>query len=292
MRVIGSMMMLAALGLAGGAHAGEPRILSAYFGIDDLPISDNAAPRGQRCQVDGDLDGLPIVLSHEVDQDTLEPAHLSVVTQSGARLTPVCAMMAPAQEENEDRTILMLGEFGTAESDPPVRVEIVGPIMTEADGAQGAVSLQGLASPAVTDVADGPFLVFAEVMPAAEWEVSDTSDGPDCPADTTAQILRLTWAGGITQEATEPGLYPPGRGDELGPEQYARIHVVLAGPDGSERMANPFYIGDRSDGDNNNDLCLDDAGTPLRVRVEAGTVTDPGNDWNPETEITVSGAGR
>ena len=38
--------------------------------------------------------------------------------------------MAPANENGENRTVLLLGEFGTAVSNPPVEVRIVGDLFT------------------------------------------------------------------------------------------------------------------------------------------------------------------
>ena len=34
--------------------------------------------------------------------------------------------MAPANENGENRTVLLLGEFGTARTNPPVEVRVVG----------------------------------------------------------------------------------------------------------------------------------------------------------------------
>ena len=51
----------------------------------------------------------------------------------------------------------------------------------------------------------------------------------------------------------------------------------------------PFAIGDLGDGDNNHELCLDRSGLPQRVDFPAGLLTDPREDLNPDTSITITG---
>ena len=42
----------------------------------------------------------------------------------------MCAVLAPANENGENRTVLLLGEFGTAVTNPPVEVRVVGDLFT------------------------------------------------------------------------------------------------------------------------------------------------------------------
>lgn len=60
------------------------RILSAFFGLD------NALPRGANnlCPGAAGQDGMPVVLSHTVDPDTLQPEDFRVFTRSGSERTP------------------------------------------------------------------------------------------------------------------------------------------------------------------------------------------------------------
>ena len=44
----------------------------------------------------------------------------------------------------------------------------------------------------------------------------------------------------------------------------------------------------KSVGDNNHELCLDVTGTPQSVYFPAGHLTDPREDLNPETMITIT----
>lgn len=271
----------------GDAKAGPgPRILSAYFGLDDSTPPKNHFYTGKCTKADGALDGMPLVITHEIDEASMSPDDFSVITKSGRRLTPICARLAPAAEENEDRTILLLGEFGSRAVDPPSHVEIVGDVMTEPEGSEGpADNLRGLKSPTPAPYEGGPTIVFAELAEGQELELSEGPGGVNCPVGATRAVVRIFWDGGVTQVARDPNAWPIGRGDELGPEQYDGLYVTMRRTDGSLMIAHPFYIGDRADGDNVSDLCLNVIGEPVSVRADAHIVTDPNNDWNPASEI-------
>ena len=43
---------------------------------------------------------------------------------------PICVFLAPANENGENRTVLLIGEFGTAINNPPVEIRIVGDLFT------------------------------------------------------------------------------------------------------------------------------------------------------------------
>ncbi|MCG8672749.1 MAG: hypothetical protein MI867_25335 [Pseudomonadales bacterium] len=266
-----------------------PQILSAYFGIDEVPVprSMQGILLGLVCGERFKLDGMPMVINHEIDQRTLHPLgkDLQVVTQSGKTLRPRCSVLLPANDEDEDRTILMLGELGDKD-DPPIEVRVVGSILTEPTSHGEQYDLNGLVSPLPITLEEGPSLVLAEPVPLASIEASN--DGRDCPIDSTQQIIRLIWDGGITQFNNNPANWPPGAGEELAENEYKRIWVTVENTAGEQREINPFYIGDRDDGDNNNELCLNTEDTAISVRVEANTVTDPDNDFNAETSVVVS----
>ncbi len=62
---------------------------------------------------------------------------------------------------------------------------------------------------------------------------------------------------------------------------------MLQAADGSTAEVTPFALADLGDGDNNHELCLDVAGTPLGVTFPAGHLVDPNEDLNPDTSIVV-----
>ncbi len=75
------------------------RILSAFFGLD------NALPRGANilCPGAARQDRMPVLLSHTVDPDTLQPEDFRVFTRSGSERTPHCLTLRPASYTGERR---------------------------------------------------------------------------------------------------------------------------------------------------------------------------------------------
>ncbi|ADM10391.1 hypothetical protein PB2503_11734 [Parvularcula bermudensis HTCC2503] len=252
----------------------EAKLLSAFFGLD------NALPAGRTdrvaCEGAGGADGMPVIFSHEVDQTTLEPGDFRVTTASGKIGHVACLTLAPADDPGELRTALLAGEYGSAE-DPPVIVEIVGNVLS----LDNTINFKGASVDAIP-LEPGPTLVWAEIVPPAQWGLGQKATslvwggGSRCPIDTE-QVVRATWAGGVTK----PGGAEPG---DLEREMYK---VTIALPEGGEREVTPFALADLTDGDNNHLLCLDTRGTPVRVSFAAGGLTDPNEDLNPNTDVLV-----
>jgi len=229
-------------------HAGG-NLLSAGWGLDDALV---AFPN---CPESVNQDGIPVVLDAEVDNQSLDPWDFEVELESGVRRVPICATTLPALEENEDRTVLLIGDLGS-EDDPPRWVRIVDELRSE-DGSVlgGAV--------AVPDYADGPSLVLAEMA-----RVEDT----ECPADT-ASVVRLIFSGGVLST----------NGDEFQASEFERFTVdTLAG------VVEPIGFSDLNDFDNNLELCLDTDAVIRQVTVAENTVIDPNGDPNLVTSTPVA----
>ena len=250
----------------------DPAVRSAFFGLDDaLPEVVNVI-----CPGGAGMDGMPVVFTRELDGETIQASDFVVTTAGGASQVPSCATPLPSGESNENRTVLLVGDFGDAIADPPVRLDIVGSLQTEPDASGRSVDLEGTAFAPVTPLEAGPFLVFAERMEGDERELGNPPAigvGAGCPVDGTEQVVKVVWAGGVKALS----------GEELGDAERVRYRVILE--DGSEIV--PFALADLHDQDNNHDLCLDDARRPIRVEMEAGTVIDPGGDANPATGVEV-----
>ena len=247
-------------------------LLSAFFGLDDaIPAEVN----GRLCQDRSDTDGMPLIFSDEVDLETLQAGDVRITTESGAVKTPECVTFAPALDTGEIRTALLLGDLGAHPNDPPVRLEVVGHVLSR----DGVLDFKG-AQVDVIPLPDGPTLILGEVVPMDEWDLgaeAQQTGGTGCPEGTT-QVVRAVWTGGITR----PG------GDELEAEDVARYEVTLEDADGTPSTVAPFALGDLDDGDNNHELCLNVEGTPTTIAFPAGFVTDPNEDLNPATEIEVA----
>ena len=248
-------------------------LLSAFYGIDDgLPrISNRGICRGAAGK-----DGMPVIFSHEIDVETMQAGDFRVVAESGTVGVITCVTPGPANDLGEIRTILVVGQYGSAE-DQPASVEIVGNLLSK----DGQLNFLG-ARTSVIALEDGPTMVWAEVVPEPQWELGKAATslswgGGDGCLLGTKQVVRVTWAGGVTK----PG------GQEIGDIEHAAYRVTTSFGDAGETELVPFAIGDLGDGDNNHELCLDRAGLPLQVDFPAGLLTDPREDLNPQTRIEV-----
>ena len=262
---------LTALCLAPASFSQTARPLSAFFGLDNgLPVGVNRI-----CQGAAGQDGMPVVLSQTVDAGTVQPEDFRIVTRSGVEHTPICSTLGPARDPGELRTVLLIGEFGDAADDPPMKVLVVGDLFS--DGVTGErVNFRGTQTQ-VTPLDAGPSLVLAEVVPEDGW--STEGRGSRCP-DGVLQVVRATWAGGVRLP----------NGGELGDAERLLYRVTVERPDGSSDEIAPAALADLGDGDNNHHLCLDTSAPAVSVSFPAGHLVDPNQDLNPDTHVAVESA--
>ena len=251
----------------------QAELISAFFGLD------NALGAGADqviCEGAGGADGMPVIFSHEIDVATMEAGDFAVTRASGELGEVLCVTLAPADDEGELRTVLLAGAYGDI-NDQPVQVEITGNLLS----IDRTVNFKG-ASIDVTPLEDGPTMVWAEVVPEAELELGKEATalpwggGSECPVGTV-KVVRAIWAGGVTKPGGEAADYEEG-------ELY---RVTMLQEDSSSIEVTPFALADLGDGDNNHELCLDVMGTPQSVYFPAGYLTDPREDLNPETRVTI-----
>ena len=251
------------------ADGREASLVSAFFGLDNaLPVRNSNLVV---CDGAGGADGMPVMFSHEVDVDTLEPGDFKVVTESGAVGAVICLTLAPADDPGELRTVLLAGNYGSAENQP-VSVEIVGNILS----LDKSINFKG-ASVAAVRLEDGPTLVWAERVAEADWDLGAPATripwggGDKCPVGTE-QVLRVAWNGGVTK----PG------GESADAAEGALYRITLA----DTSVIAPTALADLGDGDNNHLLCLETAEPVVSVSFPAGHLTDPREDLNPATVIS------
>lgn len=135
--------------------------------------------------------GMPVVFSAEIDLNTMQAGDFQVTTASGKIGSLTCVTLWPAADDGELRTVLLVGEYGSAEQDPPVRVEIVGHLHS----IDNRVNFKG-AEITVTPLEPGPSLVFAEIVPQDEWRLGDEGcrqRGTGYPAEGIQQISLSTF---------------------------------------------------------------------------------------------------
>jgi hypothetical protein len=210
-----------------------PTILSAHLArIDDPEL--------------GGKDGLVVVFDTEIDAAALRARAFAVMQADREPAPPEQATLAPASEDDENRTVLLVGELADAASGSgPTHVAVIGPLWAE-DGR----ALEGLGAP-VEPFAAGPRMVATEVLAA----------GPG-RCEGAALLLRTYWS------------------DELrGVEDQDRARVRIAV--GTTKPVSPVRFEDHAAAyaeagqDNVLDLCIDDPAPPRRVSVEAGAFGGP-----------------
>ncbi len=228
------------------------RMVSAFFGLDN----------GIQAFRYKGADGMPVTFTKRVaDLDALEPEAFTVITRSGARVHPVQATTRPANAATKRHSVLLLGEFGNAPDDPPVKVEVTGHLILA-----GGEDAQGL-SVEVTPLEHGPSLVLAYAV--------NPEDLPGDVPPETKQIIVAVWNGGV--EPLE------GVSDDM-----HRLGYSLELNNGNS--VQPISVGDIG-GDNYEYLYLDTDTTVLHLNMKSGLLMDPRSDANPATSIEVAGSG-
>jgi hypothetical protein len=248
-------------------------LYSAFYGLDDgIPFLASF----RICRGFGHQDGMPVIFEKEVDTQTVQAGDFLVTLADGQKISVACATPAPAEDLGEFRTILLIGDFGSI-SNQPATVEVTGNVIS----LDHQTNFKGSRVEA-TPLEQGPFLVLAEPVREDQWEIGKQATplrfggGDSCPA-STRQVIRVVWAGGVTK----PG------GDEIGELERNAYRVWVQEEDGALKDVVPFAIGDLGDGDNNHELCLDVDSPAVRVEFPGNLMTDPREDLNPETEVSV-----
>ena len=242
----------------------QDTIVSAFFGLD------NVLP-GLLCNQPGSqLDGMPVNFKFPLDVSSLSETDFEVVDRLGNIHTPNCVSLAPANENGENRSVLLLGEFGTAVTNPPVEVRVTGDLFTT-DTISGEsacseiINLNGITTTNVISLDDGPSLFFAQKI-----------DGNLNECNSGTQTIQVAWNGGITPYISgdaESDLY-----------QY---YVGYSNTSGDLTPHIPISIADINDNDNFHQLCFSTSDEIVKVSMMANTVEDPNHDPNLYSEIDV-----
>ena len=249
-------------------------LLSAFYGLDDaIPLFASYLICGRL----GLQDGMPVIFSKEIDLSTMQSGDFIVNLTNGQKRNVACATPAPARDSGELRTILLVGDFGSIDNQP-VSVEIVGNIISLDHQSNFKDSVVK-----VTQLERGPYLIHAEFVKESQWELGKEATplpfggGSGCPA-STRQVIRAIWTGGVTK----PG------GDEIDDLERLSYRVFVEDEGKKITEITPFAIGDLGDGDNNHELCLDVDARVVRVEFPQKLLTDPREDLNPATSISIS----
>ena len=251
-----------------GEYASEEiqdTLVSAFFGLD------NALPSLLLCnQQVGLLDGMPINFKFPLDASSLSETDFEVIDSLGNIHTPICVSMAPADENGENRTVLLLGEFGTAVINPPIEVRVVGDLLTTntlsgESVCSAIINLNGITTKNVIPLADGPSLFFAQRI-----------DGNLNECNSGTQTIQVAWNGGIT----------PFIGGDTESDLF-EYYVGYSYCSGDLIPHVPISIVDINDNDNFHQLCFSTSDEIVKISMMANTVEDPNHDPNLYSEIDV-----
>ena len=248
----------------------DAKILSAFYGSDDVG---GLNPLGFPAR--DDRDGMPVVFAQELVQDSLDSVDFKVTTESGAVYYPDTVTLNPANGEGENSTVLMLGEFGSAD-DQPISVEIVGDVYS----LDGDVNYKG-ESIGVVPLESGPSLVNAKIV---STDLFDTNNFiGEIPEN--GLVVQTTWDGGVTKP----------NGQELNEDDLQYFTAIFRDENVDLIEAQPFGMSDLDDGDNHQlpyfefdeDVNVETLEL-VSVSVEGGFVTDPNGDVNDASEVIVT----
>ena len=243
----------------------QDTLVSAFFGLD------NALPGLLAGRPGILIDGMPVNFRFPLDSSSLLETDFEVVDSLGNIHIPMSAVLAPANENGENRTVLLLGEFGTAVTNPPVEVRVVGDLFTidtlpEESAYSEIINLNGMTTTNIIPLADGPSLFFAQRI-----------DGNLNECNSGTQTIQVVWDGGITPYIsgdTESDLF-----------QY---YIGYSDSSGVLTPHVPISIADIDDNDNFHQLCFSASNEIVKISMMANTVKDPNHDPNLYSEVYVS----
>jgi hypothetical protein len=243
-------------------------IYCAFFGLDDdAPVwVRNVCPGAF-----GD-DAMPVSFKYSIDETTLSESDFEVIDNMGVPHTPLCAVLPPAGEYGEYRTVLLIGQFGTAVTNPPVEVRVVDDLFTidklpEESACSEVINLNGAYTTNVLPLSAGPSMIFAQRI---EGPMSECIGG-------TNQTIQVVWNGGIT-----PFLFLDQE------EDLFQYYVGYTDSSGTLIPHVPTSIADINDNDNFHQLCFSTTDPILVMEIVQNVVEDPNGDPNNYSEIEVS----
>lgn len=245
----------------------QDTLVSAFFGLDNaMPFQANFLCPGAL-----GMDGMPVNFIYPIDASTLSASDFEVEDSLGNIHIPMCAVLAPANENGENRTVLIIGEFGNAATSPPVEVRVVGDLFTISTlpgetACSAIINLNGVSTTNVVPLADGPSLFFAQRI-----------DGNLNECGSGIQTIQVAWNGGIT---------PYISGDNE--SDLFQYYIGYSDSSGVLIPHLPISIADINENDNFHQLCFSTSDEIVKISMMANTVEDPNQDPNQYSEIDVS----
>lgn len=242
------------------AASSAPAIQSAYLGA----VNQALIPFCPTQPAGAVLEGMPVVFNRQIYDLSLRADQFTVTNSLGVKVSPRCATLAPADEENEDNTVLLVGDFVPNDAVTISNVAVKGLYAEGPDGEGRGDAFGSLSFSSVTPVSESTRLIAAEV-PA-------DPDLGGCPASSPAavQVVRATWIGGLRPLAGD-------RAALITVRDAAGASLPVAGISAAEE----------NDADNILDVCLASGAAPAMISVQAGAYTAPNGLPNAATSIAI-----
>jgi len=215
------------------------------------------------------MDGMPVTFNFPMAKIPDKSA-FQLELSDGTVTSPECVMEAPANEENELDTLLLLGQFGDGMQDSiwPLKLRIIGEVVLS--GPQGELNAEGLVFESPLDMRythSSVRMVYARM-----WDVNDFDEGDRYPTwplpsssypnncqslfPSTSHIIRVGFSGGVTRDGVA-GVTPDQQNVfSLSTVLGQQVSYLGLADLGKTLTAEPGQMYEQ-DGDNYLDVCLD-----------------------------------
>jgi len=216
------------------------------------------------------FDGMPVVFNYPLTK-TPDAGAFELTLTDGSIVHPVCVNLRPANEQNENDTLLLLGHFGDGALDTlhPVKLSVVGDVMLYTP--DGEVNVKGLTY--ADDVDMNYVRSSVRLAYARMWDAEDHSEDfrhlswplpsrtfPNSCKDlfpSTTHVVRMAFSGGPTLDGVNSvlpcteGLFTVRKADGLEEVSYLGLADLGRTVNAEEGT---LYTHDQ---DNYLDICLD-----------------------------------
>jgi len=223
------------------------------------------------------LDGMPLTFTRPIVASTLDAAGFEVTLSNGSKTTPLCTLLTPANERNEDHTPHLLGTFGDGLRGTvyPTAVRVVGSLELEL-GNGSRIDARGELYDNRTAVARAEMRYLNSTVRMVRAQAELFSTGGETKLGlppgrypnhcrqvfpSTTHVIKTIFNGGVTLDGVT-SLQPSGAvarslfALRVGPQPLYASAVLGLADLGKETDAPPgdTYV---QDGDNNLDVCLE-----------------------------------